>query len=136
MTDVEAKELEEKNRLLRNQMLIFEEKTKRIQQLLQQADLFDKGVTTGVEFSSNAPLPTTGKVKEDMLPKVIICGTTENDMPKIIVCNDKKKKAPKNNNNTFPVPLHSPVSDKNFFEGGLVLLNVCYRVACHILLRS
>lgn len=86
MTDVEAKELEAKNRELKEQMSLFETKTKRIQFLVDQASLFENMV------SPKPPLEP--KHNEDMLPKVIICGTTENNMPKIIVCDDKKKKPP------------------------------------------
>ncbi|KAK4877754.1 hypothetical protein RN001_010260 [Aquatica leii] len=83
MTETEAKELEEKNKQLKEQMALFEAKTKKIQQLIDQASMFE-----------NLMSPRPGLTKphnEDMLPKVIICGITENNMPKIIVCDDKKK---------------------------------------------
>lgn len=86
MTDTEAKELEEKNRQLKEHMKRFEEKTKRIQMLLERAQSREAG---GDQGGREGPPPR--KHKEDMLPKVIICGVTENNMPKIIVCNDKKK---------------------------------------------
>lgn len=84
MTDTEAKELEEKNRQLKEHMKRFEEKTKRIQYLLEKAQF-------GEGLHETAPPAPPRKHKEDMLPKVIICGATENNMPKIIVCNDKKR---------------------------------------------
>lgn len=96
MTELEAKELEEKNRLLKEQMLLFEEKTRRIQFLVGQTNLFEKMTSIKPE------LPQTPR-KEDMLPKVIVCGMTEDDMPKIIVCNDKRKEK-RQKNPEFPVP--------------------------------
>ncbi|XP_025835040.1 myosin-2 isoform X2 [Agrilus planipennis] len=84
MTEAEGKELEEKNCLLKEQMQLFEEKTKRIQQLIAQTNLFEK--MTPLKPSTQHKRP------EDMLPKVVICGLTENNMPKIIVCDDKDKK--------------------------------------------
>lgn len=83
MTEVEGRELEEKNRQLKEQMSLFEAKTKRIQFLVDQASLFENMVPPRP--------PLAQKHNEDMLPKVIICGMTENNMPKIIVCDDKKK---------------------------------------------
>lgn len=83
MTEVEARELEEKNRQLKEHMKRFEEKTKKIQALLEKAQMGDAAAAQET--------PPSRKHKEDMLPKVIICGATENNMPKIIVCNDKKK---------------------------------------------
>lgn len=112
MTDAEAKELEDKNRLLRDHMLIFEEKTKRIQYLVQQKNWFDKegadkeGRPSQVAVGTG-PVSSKRKNKEDMLPKVIVCGTTESNMPQIIVCNDKKKKDKKG---SYPLPMQAPVS--------------------------
>lgn len=80
---VESKLLEEMNNQLREQMSLFEEKTKRIQFLLDQNDLFESMIP---------PRPALiQKHKEDQLPKVIICGLTENNMPKIIVCDNKNR---------------------------------------------
>lgn len=101
MTEVEAKELEEKNRLLKEQMMLFEEKTRRIQYLVGQANLFDKMLPI------KPALPQKPQ-REDMLPKVIVCGMTEDDMPKIIVCNDKKKEK-RNKPVSFPAPPIPPV---------------------------
>lgn len=84
MTETEAKELEEKNKLLKSQMVLFEEKIKRIQFLISQTNLFENMVPPKV--------PLQEKHKVDVLPKVIVCGYAENNMPKIIVCDDDKKK--------------------------------------------
>lgn len=59
-------------------MLLFEEKTKRIQFLIAQTNLFDKMI------APQSPLQTPQK--EDILPKVIVCGTTENNIPKLLLC--------------------------------------------------
>ncbi|CAH0547664.1 unnamed protein product [Brassicogethes aeneus] len=83
MSEAEAKELEAMNKELRSQMIIFEEKTRRIQQLITQANLFDN------YKAPSPPLPGD----EDKLPKVIVCGQTEDNMPKIILCADKKKES-------------------------------------------
>lgn len=96
MTEKEAKELKEKNKLLKEQMLLFEEKTRRIQFLAGQTNLFDKMIP----FKSALPQRPQ---REDMLPKVIVCGMTEDDMPKIIVCNDKRKEK-RNKHAEFPAP--------------------------------
>lgn len=58
-------------------MLLLEQKTKRIEYLIN--------------------LSKAGKVQqrhlaEDILPKVVIYGATENDMPKLIVCDSKRDK--------------------------------------------
>lgn len=71
------------NKELKAQMVIFEEKTRRIQQLITQANLFEN-------YKSPRPALEIPR-DEDRLPKVIVCGATENDMPKIIVCHDKSK---------------------------------------------
>lgn len=42
MTECEAKELEELNLELKNQMIIFEQKTRKIQELLQNENLFSE----------------------------------------------------------------------------------------------
>ena len=73
-TEQDDKELEMKQKLLNDKMMLLEQKTKRIEYLLS---------CTKTEF---------GKPREeDALPKVIMCGVTENFMPKIIVCDDKRK---------------------------------------------
>lgn len=118
MTDSEAKELEEKNRLLRDHMLIFEEKTKRIQYLVQQKNWFEKEISPSQVAVGTGPVSTKRKNKEDMLPKVIVCGTTESNMPQIIVCNDRKKKEKKGS--LFPMPMQAPVST---FEANLQLFS-------------
>lgn len=87
MTEQEAKELEQKNIELKQQMMLFEEETKRIQCLIQQSNLFESLVLPKP--------PRQTKHAEDALPKVIVCGLTENDMPKILVCDSKKLKCPK-----------------------------------------
>lgn len=105
MTDAESKELKEKSMLLREQMALFEEKTRRIQFLVGQTNLFDK-------MCPIRPALPQAPQKEDMLPKVIVCGMTEDDMPKIIVCNDKKEKRSKPAE--FPAPAIPPVQIKYF----------------------
>ncbi|XP_044269429.1 outer dense fiber protein 2 [Tribolium madens] len=82
-TEAEAKELEDKNKELKAQMLLFEEKTKRIQFLIAQTNLFDKMIPP------QTPLQTPHN--EDVLPKVIVCGMTEHNIPKLLLCDDKKK---------------------------------------------
>ncbi|KAF5278926.1 hypothetical protein FQR65_LT15485 [Abscondita terminalis] len=99
MTEVEARELEEKNCQLKEQMALFEAKTKKIQQLIDRASLFEN-------MLSPRPGLLNKPHNEDMLPKVIICGMTENNMPKIIVCDEKKKQERK----SFPCPPRSPCS--------------------------
>lgn len=84
MTEKEAKELEEKNMMLKSQMAIFEEKIKRIQFLITQTNLFENMVP--------AQPPLQQKHNVDGLPKVIVCGYGENNIPKIIVCEDRNKK--------------------------------------------
>ncbi|XP_031349099.1 outer dense fiber protein 2-like isoform X2 [Photinus pyralis] len=96
MTEVEARELEEKNKQLSDQMTMFEEKTKRIQYLIDQASMFENLISARPRLQA--------KHNEDMLPKVIICGITENDMPKIIVCDDKKKSKSRPRTPSFPAP--------------------------------
>ncbi|XP_060535465.1 myosin-9 [Cylas formicarius] len=83
MTETEARELEAKNMELKKQMMLFEEKTKRMQALLTQTNLFDKMV----------PIKPPLQVKhaEDVLPKMLVCGYGEDLMPKIVVCDDKKR---------------------------------------------
>lgn len=87
MTEADAKELEQKNKELEAQMVLFEEKTKRIQQLVNQTNLFQEMVPIRPVLQK--------KNKEDMLPKVIVCGLKEDDMPKFIVCDKKEKKSQK-----------------------------------------
>lgn len=87
MTEEDARELEQKNKELEAQMVLFEEKTKRIQQLVKQSNLFE-------DMAPVKPV-LQRKNKEDMLPKVVVCGLDEDDMPKFIVCDKKKKKTPK-----------------------------------------
>ncbi|XP_050295290.1 myosin-9 [Anthonomus grandis grandis] len=84
MTEAEAKELEDKNKELKTQMMLFEEKTKRIQALLGQANLFDKMVPI------QPPLQT--KHAEDILPKMLVCGRQDEYMPKIVLCTDNKER--------------------------------------------
>lgn len=107
MTEAEAKELGEKNKLLKDQMMLFEEKTRRIQYLVGQTNLFDKMCPI------KPALPQTPQ-REDMLPKVIVCGMTEDDMPKIIVCNDKRKEK-RSKRVEFPAPPIPPVN-KSFWK--------------------
>lgn len=95
MTEAEAIELEEKNKQLKTQMVLFEEKIKRIQFLIAQTNLFESMSPVG------PPLQT--KHDEDILPKVIVCGLTENNIPKIIVCNDNRKSR-KNSKKTVDTP--------------------------------
>lgn len=83
MTEVEAKELEEKNKALKEQMVLFEAKTKRIQFLLGQANLFDKMQPV------QPPLQT--KHPEDVLPKMLVCGAADSFMPKIVLCQERKR---------------------------------------------
>lgn len=107
MTDAEAKELEEMNRLLIRHMEDFEAKTKLIQVLVKFAD------ENLNPMSANLPA-IQEKEPEDMLPKVIICGTTENNMPKIIICDaDKNKKKS-----------HSPSSKKGTTSKGVNKNNI------------
>ena len=80
-TEAEAKELEEKNRELKAQMLLFEEKTKRIQFLIAQTNLFEKMIPP------DSPLQM--RHNEDVLPKVIVCGMTEHIIPKLNLCAEK-----------------------------------------------
>ncbi|CAH2009726.1 unnamed protein product [Acanthoscelides obtectus] len=86
MTEEEAKELEAKNKELEQLMILFEEKVKRIQQLIMQSNLFE----------SMMPIQPMLQMrhKEDTLPQVLVCGITEENIPKIIVC-DKKNGKPK-----------------------------------------
>jgi hypothetical protein len=84
-TEAEAKELEEKNKELKAQMLLFEEKTKRIQFLIAQTNLFDKMIPPDT--------PLQVRHNEDVLPKVVVCGMTENNIPKLILCDDKKRRS-------------------------------------------
>uniref|UniRef100_A0A1Y1LZZ3 Uncharacterized protein n=1 Tax=Photinus pyralis TaxID=7054 RepID=A0A1Y1LZZ3_PHOPY len=79
MTEAEAGELEEKNKQLREQMTLFEAKTKRIQFLIDKASVFE-------DMISSTPRVTANQ-NEHVFPKTI----TENDISKIIVCNDKNK---------------------------------------------
>lgn len=83
-TEAEAKELEQKNKELKQQMVLFEEKTKRIQFLIAQTNLFEN------MMPPKTPLQV--KHTEDILPKVIVCGMTEHNIPKLILCDDNKKK--------------------------------------------
>ncbi|KAH1002159.1 hypothetical protein HUJ04_008273 [Dendroctonus ponderosae] len=76
MTEGEARELEEKNQALKAQMILFEEKTKRIQFILGQANLFDK-------MQPMQP-PLQIPHAEDILPKMLVCGAPDAFMPKII----------------------------------------------------
>lgn len=114
MTDAEAKELEEKNQLLKEQMLLFEEKTRRIQYLVGQANLFDK-------MSPIKPALPQRVEREDALPKVIVCGMTEDDMPKIIVCNDKRRDR-RNKKAEFPAPPIPPVIGKKLINKNILNL--------------
>ncbi|XP_072376156.1 uncharacterized protein, partial [Diabrotica undecimpunctata] len=83
MTEKEAKELEKMNMELKKQMTIFEQRTKRIQELIARSDLFEN---VGLFKSSLSH-------KEDILPKVVVCGTTEQQMPKILICDGSKIKS-------------------------------------------
>ncbi|KAH1002158.1 hypothetical protein HUJ04_008273 [Dendroctonus ponderosae] len=82
MTEGEARELEEKNQALKAQMILFEEKTKRIQFILGQANLFDK-------MQPMQP-PLQIPHAEDILPKMLVCGAPDAFMPKIVLCHDRK----------------------------------------------
>ncbi|CAG9821810.1 unnamed protein product, partial [Phaedon cochleariae] len=86
MTEAEAKELENKNQELKAHMAVFEEKTKRIQQLIGQTIMF------GDMPLGKSPWSPQVKHNEDVLPKVVVCGFTENNIPKILICDDKKKR--------------------------------------------
>ncbi|XP_030766012.1 myosin-11 [Sitophilus oryzae] len=81
MSEAEGKELEQKNMELRKQMILFEEKTKRIQALLGQANLFEK------MQAIQPPLQT--KHAEDILPKMLVCGR-DDFIPKIVLCHERK----------------------------------------------
>lgn len=83
-TEVEAQELEEKNKELKAQMIMLEEKTKKIQLLIAQTNLFDKTNLSG--------LPLQEIYREDTLPKVVVCGVTENNIPKLVLCDEKQPK--------------------------------------------
>ncbi|KAK5642962.1 hypothetical protein RI129_009129 [Pyrocoelia pectoralis] len=96
MTELEAKELEEKNKQLKEQMTLFEAKTKRIQFLIDQASMFENLISSKPRLQE--------KHNEDMLPKVVICGLTEHNIPKIIVCDDKKKSRSRPRTPSFPTP--------------------------------
>lgn len=88
MTEDEAKELEEMNRELMSHMETFEMKTKMIQAMVTFAD-------EHLKINAQAALPAPQeRHKEDVLPRLIICGTTENNMPKIIICDGEHKKKP------------------------------------------
>ncbi|KAJ8924761.1 hypothetical protein NQ315_000914 [Exocentrus adspersus] len=109
MTEVEAKELEEKNKELKAQMILFEEKTKRIQQLIAQSNLFENMIPVKPMLQK--------KNKEDMLPKVIVCGLQDGNMPTFIVCDGKKKCTPRGQPRGAPETpdgdfLSSPLSPK------------------------
>ncbi|XP_056635139.1 uncharacterized protein LOC130444134 [Diorhabda sublineata] len=93
MTEDEAKELERKNLELKKQMIIFEKKTKRIQELLAQTNLFE-------DLGSFKP----ARYNEDVLPKVVVCGMTENQMPKILICDDNKNKCKSERKKRSPSP--------------------------------
>ncbi|CAG9828882.1 unnamed protein product [Diabrotica balteata] len=71
------------NMELKKQMTIFEQRTKRIQELIARSDLFEN---VGLFKSSLSH-------KEDVLPKVVVCGTTEQHMPKILICDGSKIKS-------------------------------------------
>lgn len=78
-TPEEEKELAEKQIILNEKMQELEKKTIRIEELLKQVKDAKKQ-----QFNR--------KHSEDVLPKVIICGLTEENAPKLIICDDKKKK--------------------------------------------
>nr|CAH7739672.1 unnamed protein product [Callosobruchus chinensis] len=119
MTEEEAKELEAKNKELEQLMVLFEEKVKRIQQLIMQSNLFES-------MTPIQPMLQT-RHKEDTLPQVLVCGITEEDIPKIIVCDKKgipsskpkKQKTPRSPQTTAqctprrpesPIPQFGPMS--------------------------
>ncbi|KAL1518064.1 hypothetical protein ABEB36_001745 [Hypothenemus hampei] len=97
MTEVEAKELEEKNKALKAQMILFEEKTKRIQFLLAQSNLFEKMQPMG-------PPVWDEKHKEDVLPKMLVCGTPDAFMPKIVLCQDRSQRMHRQRSPSKEVP--------------------------------
>lgn len=83
MTEEEEKELEEKNSQLKDQMLMFDEKTKQIQELIANTNILD----------SMPVRQPQAKHEEDVLPRVILCGLDDEYVPKIVVCNQKSKGA-------------------------------------------
>ncbi|XP_076272334.1 uncharacterized protein LOC143203901 isoform X1 [Rhynchophorus ferrugineus] len=114
MTEAEAKELEQKNKELKDQMVLFEEKTKRIQCLLGQTNLFDK-------MTPIQP-PLQAKHAEDALPKMLVCGVAENFIPTIVLCHDNKKKKSRPRS-TSRDPMTRKLSDSYNMQERLVAEN-------------
>lgn len=84
LTEEEAKQLEEKNMELKKQMALFEEKTRRIQDLIQQTNLLE-GIT---------PPKPLKKYKEDCLPKVIVCGKAGSfNVPRLVLTENTEIKS-------------------------------------------
>ncbi|KAJ8943935.1 hypothetical protein NQ314_009599 [Rhamnusium bicolor] len=116
MTEEEGRELEQKNKELKAQMILFEEKTKRIQFLIGQSNLFENMIPPKP--------PLQAKHNEDMLPKVIVCGLTENNMPKLIICDNNKKCRPKSTSK--PPPAEAPPQSMVF------MINFIYKLIKNI----
>lgn len=83
--------------MLNEKMSLLEQKTKRIEQLVGQTKSGKKP-----QFDR--------RHSEDLLPKVIICGVTENNMPKLIVCDNKKEKKKDKKKPKSPLPPPDVVS--------------------------
>ncbi|XP_031329162.1 uncharacterized protein LOC116160168 [Photinus pyralis] len=94
MTELETKQLEEKNKQLSDQLTIFDAKTDKIRFLIDQASRFQDLISPRPRENFN----------EDMLPKVIVCGIAENNIPRIIVCDDKRRSRNYASTSSFPVP--------------------------------
>lgn len=116
MTDLENIELEQKNKQLACLLQDFEQRTRQIQLIVghidQKANALLPSRMSAALAASKRPCPKPCPKDEDMLPKVIICGTTENNMPKIIICDaDKKKRQNKaSTSSSFAVPQGPAVS--------------------------
>lgn len=83
MSEREGQELECMNRQLMAHMSNFEEKTRLIQMLVNTADENLKPRADGaVSLEAH---------REEMLPKVVVCGATEDNMPKLLICDPPKK---------------------------------------------
>lgn len=100
MTEAEAQELEQKNNELKDQMVLFEKKTRRIQDLIGRTNLIDSMPYKVPQFRHT----------EDVLPKMILYSTAATEkVPNIILCDATKKKFPpccpdNNINQTHPIP--------------------------------
>lgn len=106
MTDDENIQLEQKNKQLAALLQEFEAKTHQIRMIVNHIDK-NCGKDNAI-----GEIQKQREIKdEEMLPKVIICGTIENNMPKLIICDtDKKVK-----NNT-KISSASPAAQSKFTE--------------------